>query len=504
MALAAVLAAAAPAAAEPPPDPGGDEQAVVSLPPPGGRSFGFNDLSPLIPSRNVPAATLAHLTRAAGANIHRITVNWQSVEPERDVWSEVNWDRYTGLASAFRAQGQRLLVTLSPAPIWARDTGFPRACITPVNCRYPPAEFMLGEWAEYVAEVVRRIPDAVIETWNEPNLDVFWRPRPQPERWARLHATTYWAAKSVDPGTTVLAGGIAGTATPDGGQIVPIYKFLSRAYATGRLNHTVDALSTHIYTNNSVAMKKGTVFAGAFHDVRRVRNENGDANKPIWLTETGLSTSGGWALSHAEQARGLIRRYKRVMTMPDVDGLILHTAIDQQERHPNDPGYGFGVLGSVAPLAVKASYCEFAGRASANPPGGCPRIVDEPPGGDDDGSSGGGDDGIPAAVLDIAERRCATWSRTLHAYRDGDSLTRARLVARCVTRYLAVRAADLVALKSDVVTAPRDSCRKRVRRVAKRQRRLGRAITAPQRAAMKKRCTGRRSIRALNSAYKTL
>ena len=107
-----VFAASATAAGAP--DPGGNEEAIVPVPPPDGQAFGFNDHSMLIDEATVPAATVAQITKAAGANIQRITVNWQEVEPERNVISEPAWDRYEAVAEAFKAQGQRLLVDPLP------------------------------------------------------------------------------------------------------------------------------------------------------------------------------------------------------------------------------------------------------------------------------------------------------------------------------------------------------------------------------------------------------
>ena len=360
----------------------------------------------------MPATALARITAKAGANIHRLTVNWEEVEPQRDIVSEAGWDRYEAIAKAFRARGQRLLITLSPAPAWARDPGLAQLCPFGPTCTFPPSERMLGEWAEYVAEVVRRLPDAVIETWNEPNIDYFWKPYSQPRRFARLHEATYRAAKSVDPKTTVLAGGLAGTVSSLDRRRMTARRFLAEAYATGRLDDTVDALSIHLYTKNERSMGAGTLFAQSLGDIRRVRNQNSDGLKQIWVTETGLSTSGDWALSAKQQADGLIRRYRRLMTMGDVGGVIFHTALDQRERVRSDRGFGFGVVANHSPLEVKPAYCEFAGRASNDPPGGCTRINDTLPGGLTSGNP------LLDFIVSIApkkaktkaKRRCARWT----------------------------------------------------------------------------------------------
>ena len=487
------------------PDPGGNEEAVVPVPPPNGQAFGFNDHSFLHPEFDIPPATIAQITQDAGANIQRITVNWQEVEPEQNVSSEAAWDRYEEVYHAFKARGQRLLITLSPAPTWARDVGVPRLCFGGLSCTYPPADYMLNEWADYVREVVRRFPGSVIETWNEPNIDAFWMPYPQPARFAKLHATTYHAAKSVDPSATVLMGGLAGTVSSDGRQEVTVRKFLSSAYATGKLDNTVDALSIHLYTNNERPMGPTTLFAQSLFDIRQARDAAGQQRKKIWVTETGLSTSGNWAISAEKQADGLIRRYKRLMTMDDIGGMIIHTAVDQFERAKTDRAYGFGLVSSVFPLIVKPAYCEFAGRASASPPAGCKRIVDKPGGG------GSGNpvlddliDDAPKTLRTKAKSRCRTWSKELTGWSRAAKPKRKRMVLSCVGRYIAVHIADNAALKSDVLKAPRKVCKRKTRRAAERAAASNDTLSRSTQRRMTRQCTGRRSIRALKRLYAAL
>ena len=344
----------------------------------------------------------------------------------------------------------------------------------------------------------------VIETWNEPNIDAFWRPYPQPARWAKLHAVTYHAAKSVDPKTTVLAGGFAGTISSDGRQEMTVSKFLNSAYATGKLANTVDALSIHLYSNNERPMGPGTLFAESLYDIRQARDSPraaGQARSGSPRPGSRLRAAG--RLSGEKQADGLIRRYKKLMTMDDIDGMIIHTAIDQRERAPTDRAYGFGLVSNPVPLIVKPAYCEFAGRASDNPPGGCKRITEKPGDGDDDGPADLDDviNDAPKALKSKARSRCKTWSKELKGFKRANTAKRKAKILRCVGRYIAVRSANREQFNSEVLHAPRDTCRDKAGRIAERRRSHRKTYAASAKRAFMRRCVGRRSLRALNRLY---
>jgi len=154
---------------------------------------------------------------------------------------------------------------------------------------------------------------------------------------------------------------------------------------------------------NSKSLDYGpdSVFAKGLHDVRTVRGDFGDSSRRIWITETWLSTTGEESFSEAEQADGLLRQYRRLMTMDDVDSLFIHTLIDRTESAPSIWDHGVG-LTSISPVTgefvPKQAYCAFAGRVQTSSPSlGCPRITEEEgtggggTGGSGDGTGGGTD-----------------------------------------------------------------------------------------------------------------
>jgi hypothetical protein len=270
------------------------------------------------------------------------------------------------------------------APPWARDGGYPQVCGTGRGCEFPPAPSMLGEWAEFAAEAARRFPRSAIEIWNEPNLANFWRPTPDPARYAELLAVAYDAIKAASPSTTVLGGSLASAIEPEfdgtgNPTVLTMRDFLNRAYSVspGIRGH-MDALSFHLVFQQ-VYMGAGSTFAKAFAAARESSAAHGDRKLRFWLTENGLSTTGPIAMTDREQAEGLLRQYRRVLTMPDVDAYLIHTLQDRYEVPPADENRGHGALISVDPLVPKRAFCEFANRAGTpREQTGCARGVLEP------------------------------------------------------------------------------------------------------------------------------
>ncbi|MBA3327156.1 MAG: cellulase family glycosylhydrolase, partial [Solirubrobacterales bacterium] len=230
-------------------------------------------------------------------------------------------------------------------------------------------------FAEHVAFVARRWPEALgIETWNEPNADFAWR-NPNPVRYARLHRAAAEAVDEVDSEMAVVVGGLAGNA---GADVMGPQRYLKGLYAAGLRPSDYDALALHPYPGQAdgrmSALGAGSGFARVFADFRAgFRSE--DPGAAVWVTEVGLSTTGAVPLSHHAQAQGLTRLTRRILTMPDVEALFLHTQYDVPGLPPQDGERGFGVLvpRGQAVGSPKAAFCALRDMAT-DPPffAGCP------------------------------------------------------------------------------------------------------------------------------------
>ena len=331
----------------------------MDVPPPH-TAFGFNENADV---GGFDPAEVAQAAHAAGASARRFTVDWRGVEKSRDVWDEDGWGYADAAYRATLAAGMTPVIDFGFAPQWAREAGAAQACADFYACRYPPADDMDDEWVEFAAEVARRFPRAVLEVWNEPNLAIFWRPQVDPERFAELQALAYTAIKDVDPSITVLAGGLSavqppGTALVGAGPAdLPLREYLARSYDAGLGAH-MDALSFHPYPFGN-EMGAGSVFAAAFDDVRAVAAANDDPDAALWVTETGVPSAGRYAVSESEQKALLLRLYRRLATMSDVDGFLFHRLFPPETDSPGSDEWGYALASGGGPggTSPKPAFC---------------------------------------------------------------------------------------------------------------------------------------------------
>jgi hypothetical protein len=123
-----------------------------------------------------------------------------------------------------------------------------------------------ADFASYAAAIVRAIPSlGHVIVGNEPNLNRFWLPQfapngtsAAPAAYFALLAQTYDAIKAVSPEVKVYGGAISprGTDRPDGTRPThsptTFIQGLGAAYrASGRTSPIMDALSIHVYGDNS-------------------------------------------------------------------------------------------------------------------------------------------------------------------------------------------------------------------------------------------------------------
>ena len=117
----------------------------------------------------------------------------------------------------------------------------------------------------------------------------------------------------------------------------------------------MDVISVHAYPlagDASTASSLNTIDA-----VRAVSGSFVDGSKPIWVTETGVTTSGPTAVSEAEQATRLGLLESGLRAAAGVEMVLIHTLIERN-RAVFDPERGYGVITSG--LRKKPAYCTLA------------------------------------------------------------------------------------------------------------------------------------------------
>lgn len=314
--------------------------------------FGFNDNG--VAQEVVSAPDDARLLAGTGAGLHRMTFNWRYAEPTP---GRFQFDLYDRIIAEDRKQGIRPVLILMYAPDWTWGPGI--TCPRDVQCPYPPDGRHLGAWRRIVTELVGRYPDmAALEIWNEPNLDVFFKPRADPKHYTRLVRAADRAVNRAGSDVPVLAGSLANAPATFGVPGLDAQAFLKGMYRAGAAGH-FDGLSVHPYpVGNDLAPMFKTLT-----DVATLRDRYRD-RAPIWVTEIGSTTTG--QVSEEQQAQLLMRLMGILEARPGIAAVLLHTLVEPPFGTNGETGYGI-VRRDGLP---KPAYCALA-RLRLRSPSNC-------------------------------------------------------------------------------------------------------------------------------------
>ncbi len=198
------------------------------------------------------------------------------------------WAKFDRIVELAEKHGIRIQARLSNPPAWSQAEG--------AHTQTPPAD--IQDYVNFVAAVAERYQGRVMhfQIWNEPNIFPEWGadgedgsgPRPvNPEEYTALLCASYAGLKAVDPELVVISGALAPTSelwTLNLNDFV----FLERMYAAGA-GECFDVLSMQGYGLNSGPtdrrMRSTNVNFGRSQYIRDLMVKNGDASKPIWISE---------------------------------------------------------------------------------------------------------------------------------------------------------------------------------------------------------------------------
>jgi hypothetical protein len=315
--------------------------------------FGLNDAPGL--SERPESALDLHV--GLGATVQRVAISWRGVQPREGVWSWTVADR--AYAEPARRGLASIAVVGSP-PAWAATRTLVYGCILNGNgpgCHRPPAPDHLEDFGRFVAAVAERYPRlAAIEVFNEPNLASFnWQPAADPEYYASVLRVAYRAAGAVRPELPVISGGLATLPDPPPPGSMDPHEFLDRVYRSGAAGW-IDGIGIHPYPGPA-APTDSRAFDLFLERVRSIRNAYGDARRPLWITETGYTTTGTIAVSEEQQASWLPELVAKGLRSKDVRAVVVHTLADR-DGPADDLETGFGV--TRADLTPKPVYAELA------------------------------------------------------------------------------------------------------------------------------------------------
>jgi hypothetical protein len=258
--------------------------------------------------------------RTIGAGWIRFDVKWAAVEQTR---GSFDWRIYDRLVAAASARGLRAVATLAYTPDWARPAG--------TDDKHPPTS--PADYARFARAVVTRYAPLGVkhyEIWNEPNIDGFWKPAPDPARYTQLLKAAYAEMKQAEASITVLAGAFS----PAGGYHEPscgggptpnvnAVDFLERMYANGARG-SFDAIAHHPYGNPADTHRCAAwnQMAGTPTSLRSLMVANGDSGKKIWATEFGSEANRIGEQTQADQLGAAMRLW---LTYPWAGELMVYS-----------------------------------------------------------------------------------------------------------------------------------------------------------------------------------
>jgi hypothetical protein len=262
----------------------------------------------------------ADAMRAAGVRVVRLDAEWRRVEPVAPSGGVhgYRWDFYDDVVATLAARGIRWYPVVDYSAPWSG--------VASGQWRTPPAS--ADAFAQYAAALARRygpggtfwaahpelpaLPVREWEIWNEENGAYFWPPAADPAAYADLYLAAHRALHAVDPGASVVVGGLL---TRGSGAFVS-----GMLAARPELRGAVDAVGLHAY-GTTVAASISTMV-----DLRNWLTYLGLGAVPIEVTEVGWTTSGAdWAVTDTQRAANLQALLAAAAQQPGVSRLLVHT-----------------------------------------------------------------------------------------------------------------------------------------------------------------------------------
>jgi hypothetical protein len=320
------------------------------------------------------------LVKASGATLTRVDVGWASLQQDGpNGYSPWYLERLDALVAAADERDIDLLLTFMNTPCWASTApeSLKQACAGAWWDRgvtaYAPADPQ--DYARALAFLAARYGDRVAawEIWNEPNHPDFSQAPDQAAAYARLLKAAYPAVKAANPHTTVVGGALS----------LCDYAFLQRLYDLGAKG-SFDAFSVHPYSDDLSPLDARAggdprySFVRGVPKIRATMLANGDS-RPIWLTESGWTTSTvrgaeHWlnGVSEAAQALYVRQQAEQVVQWPYVKANITFNLLDVgSDRADRNANFGLvRVDGSAKPAfaAIRTAATTLAAGAPAAAP----------------------------------------------------------------------------------------------------------------------------------------
>lgn len=332
-----------------------DAQRIVVIGEPDWPDWRFGVTSHLNRAHNLYAND-GEVERAAGriaelgVDVVRLDMNWSAVQP--DDADSYDWRDYDYLLNLSEESGFDLFPVLGYSSTWSSSAGFFTS--DPESVFYPPD---IGEYAWFSYQAASRYGDRIRawQVWNEPNNEYFMLPSPDADIYGEMLRESYLAIKYADPDSVVVMGGLAN----DTSHSLPPADFLESLYEGGGRSY-FDAAARHPYTTTA---EGSPALRSRLTEVRGVMAKNGDADKPLWITEFGSTALPGDAIEYRQQAELLPASLDAIGGVPGTGAAFWYSFRDTGA----DPGireYHYGLLNwDFSPKPSYEAYRDYIARS---------------------------------------------------------------------------------------------------------------------------------------------
>ena len=236
------------------------------------------------------------LAAAAGFHWLRQEFPWQDIEihgkgdfqDRRNVPERSAWDKYDQIVDLADKYHMELVVRLSTPPAWSR------AMTDTVGTFAPPDNY--DDFGDFVYQVVNRYKGRIryYQIWNEPNIYPEWGNYSiSPEKYTELLKIGATRARQADPNAVIISGALASTIAlqpnaPPPTNALNDLVFLQRMYDAGAAPY-FDIMAMQDYGlwsgPTDRRMQPRVMNYGRPQFIRDLMVKNGDAGKPIWISE---------------------------------------------------------------------------------------------------------------------------------------------------------------------------------------------------------------------------
>ncbi len=194
------------------------------------------------------------------------------------------WEKYDQIVALAAQYNVNILARIStPTPDWALAPGTTQAF-------GPPANYQ--DFVDFAVRIAKRYEGQIThyQIWNEPNLYPEWGEQlVSPEDYTDLLCRTYTALKEVDPNIVVHSAAIGPTINLSGRDAYDML-YVQRMYNAGA-GACFDVMSAQGYGLFSgptdQRLRPYLMNFGRHEWLRDLMVANGDAHKPIWISEAG-------------------------------------------------------------------------------------------------------------------------------------------------------------------------------------------------------------------------